>query len=544
MTPGSASIRGQGSVKPGLGTADPSQGRSAKGAVLESVLAGATEAILILDEAGRISEYNAAAEKMLGLSPAQARGRAYEDLLAPERRREARELLAAASSGGIRRATSLAVRTDGTRLIVEAACSSFPGSDDGPGGLVVCLRDVTVPLLSHSAAAAVGFEPDASAALASFRGVLGGLLPVEHVTLTAVEGGNARRIASAGPVADRLPSGELLSLEGTPVQAAVEQRRPVVCLDTGAGELLYDELLARHGLGSYVVLPLFRRAQVIATLNVGFAPVGSPTAGVVQLLGSLAGSIMPIVLNLVTLEDREIAIQRLEQLDATKSEFLALITHEIRTPLAVIAGFAVHLRNRWSELSDDEKLESIEAIDRSSRNLYPLVEDGLRIASIESGRFEYDLRSVDLAEETRRAVADLGNESSDRIGVSVEDGLPQVRCDPQRHWEILMNLLSNALKFSPPDAPIEVELTRRGEMVQVVVRDHGRGIESADLPKVFTKFSRFGGALRHTVPGTGLGLYIAKAMVDAQGGAIRVQSTPGDGSTFSYTLPVAVGDAP
>jgi PAS domain S-box-containing protein len=525
-------------VKPGLDASDPSEACRATGPVLESVFAAVAEAILILDEAGRISDSNAAAEKMFGLTPEKAHGLTYPELLTPERRREAREFLAAASSGGTRRTTAVAVRADGTRLIVETACSSFPGSAERSGGLVVCLRDVTVPLLTHSAVAAVGFEPDAPAALASFREVLGGLLPVENLTLTALEGRSARRLASAGPIADRLPSGELLSLEGTPIQLAVELRRPVVCLDTGAGDLPYDELLARHGLGSYVVLPLFRRAQAIATLNVGFATVGSPTAGVVRLLGSLAGSIMPVVLNLVTLEDREIAIQRLEQLDATKNEFLALITHELRTPLAIVGGFANRLRSRWGELSHDEKLESIEAIDRNARSMYRLVEGGLQVARLESDAFDYDVRPVDLADEATRAVSDLATEGGDRIRVTVEPDLPRALCDPQRHWEILMNLLSNALKFSPADAPIDVEVTRRRETVQLAVRDRGPGIEPGDLPKLFRKFSRVGDP-EYCTPGTGLGLYIAKAMVEAQGGTIWVRSTPGDGSTFAYALPIA-----
>jgi signal transduction histidine kinase len=103
-----------------------------------------------------------------------------------------------------------------------------------------------------------------------------------------------------------------------------------------------------------------------------------------------------------------------------------------------------------------------------------------------------------------------------------------------------MNLLSNALKFSAPDTPIEVRLSRRHSVVEVSVRDHGPGIEPSDLPKLFQKFTRVGTDQR-AAPGNGFGLYISKAMIEAQGGHIRVESDPGRGSTFVYTLPAEAG---
>jgi signal transduction histidine kinase len=137
----------------------------------------------------------------------------------------------------------------------------------------------------------------------------------------------------------------------------------------------------------------------------------------------------------------------------------------------------------------------------------------------------------------KRTVADLPVADADRIRVSAERGLPLVRCDPDRHWQILMNLLSNALKFSAPETPVEVELSRCNSMVQVAVQDHGPGIEPRDLPKLFQKFSRVG--TRQPAPGKGLGLYVSRAMIEAQGGQMWVQSEPGRGSTFVYTLPSA-----
>jgi signal transduction histidine kinase len=462
-----------------------------------------------------------------------------EDLFGPEHGQEPRDLLAKTSAGRPARATTIALRGDGSRVIVEAACSVVGSSDGKPSDFVVVLRDVTEPMLVRSAAAAVAFEDDASAALDSFAVVLGQIIPVDTLTLVAVEGDAARRVASAGRAAAMLPPGEIIPLAEGRFSAALALRQPFVCLDTRAGEVPHDEVLAQHGVRSYVVLPLFHGGRVVAVFNVGFATPDAPTPSVVRLLGSLAASIMPIVLNLVTLEERERAIQRLEQLDALKDELIALITHDVRTPVAVIAGFAERLQIGWNELHETEKLEGIDTILRNVRHLYRLIEQGLQVARIDASELADEVRPVALDEEVKRAVADLTPADANRIRVSVRRGLPLVRCDPRRQWQILTNLLSNALKFSPPDTAIDVELARRGSMVRVAVRDRGPGIAHTDFPKLFQKFSRLGGAVQRGEPGTGLGLYIAKAMVQAQGGRIWVRSKVDEGSTFAYTLPVA-----
>jgi PAS domain S-box-containing protein len=510
------------------------------GSVLANVLETSTDAIVLVDCAGMISGCNDSARRMFGIAREQAVGEFLEGLFPPDRHKDAHDMLLNTSPAGPARETTIALRNDGSRLLVEATCSVVQGAEeDETFAYVVVLRDVTEPLLVRSAAAAVAFGADASAALESFAQVLGQVIPVDNLTLTAVEGADARRVASGGRCAKKLRSGEILPLAGTPLGGAVNGRRPVVCLDTRCGDLPYDAVLAERGVRSYVVLPLFHGGRVVATLNVGFASADAPNAGVVQLLGSLTASIMPMVLNLVTLEEQGGAIRRLEQLDDLKNEFLALITHDIRTPLAVIAGFAEQLQNGWNDLTEDEKLESVDVIHRNGRNLYRLVEEGLQVARIESGTFAYDRRAVALESEVERVIADLGTGVADRIRVSAAPDLPRAHCDPNRHWQILTNLLSNALKFSPLQTPIDVALRRREAVVEVAVRDRGPGISRADQPKLFQKFSRVGGSEQLGVRGAGLGLYIAKAMVEAQGGRIRMRNRPGGGSTFAYTLPIA-----
>jgi ferredoxin len=176
------------------------------------------------------------------------------------------------------------------------------------------------------------------------------------------------RATSAGRGAAKFQSGEILSIAGTALAPGVERRHPIVCHDTRAGGLPYDSVLAKAGVGSYVVLPLFHGGRFAATRNVGFATAGAPTPSVVGLLSSLTASVMPTVLNLLTLEEQEHAIRGLEQFDALKDEFLASITHDMRTPVTIINGFAERLQDRWSELPDAEKLGSVDAILRNGRH--------------------------------------------------------------------------------------------------------------------------------------------------------------------------------
>jgi PAS domain S-box-containing protein len=363
--------------------------RGTEGRFLAGVLDSSSDAILFVGHDGAVRDWNEAAARMFVLTH-DAFTASFEDLFPPERYAETAEILLRASPGRSARATTVAVRNDGSRLIVEAACSPVGGFNGEPSDYVVVLRDVTEPMLIRAAAAAVTFVPGASAALESLAVVLDHVVPVENLTVTAVEGGIARRVASAGRGAAKFQSGEILSIAGTALAPGVERRHPIVCHDTRAGGLPYDSVLAKAGVGSYVVLPLLQGGRISATLNAGFAMAGAPTASVVRLLSSLTASVMPIVLNLMTLEERASSIRQLEELDAHKNELLGSVTHDMRTPLTVINGFAELIQDRWSELPDAEKLESVDAILRNGRQLYRLVEQGLDIVRIKARDFVYD----------------------------------------------------------------------------------------------------------------------------------------------------------
>lgn len=238
-------------------------------------------------------------------------------------------------------------------------------------------------------------------------------------------------------------------------------------------------------------------------------------------------------------DSRTETIERLRELDRLRTDFVGIVSHDLRSPMATIAGFVDTLRANWSRFDDDHKMRMLDRISRSTDQLARLVENVLHVSQIESGKLNYKIKEVDLAELIRR-VADENAGDTGRIQVRIEENLPPARADDIRQWQILSNLVTNALKFSDADQPVEIAAGRNGEHIEVWIRDRGIGIKPDDQQRLFDKFTRLEQPEDLNVKGSGLGLYICKAMVEGQGGTISVDSEPGRGATFTYTVPAAL----
>jgi len=241
-------------------------------------------------------------------------------------------------------------------------------------------------------------------------------------------------------------------------------------------------------------------------------------------------------------EQSEAMVRKLTELDALKSQFISTASHEFRTPLSIIKGFANLLKRRVEFGFDSEaEHEYFDVIDLQIQALTQLIDNLLSVSRIESGRVPIQPRSIDLAALVSRATGLMALQAAQRsIAITVTDG-PALwaHADPQHVEQVLLNLLSNALKYSDDGTHVRVSLGVQEAMAVVAVEDQGVGIPADQMSRLFEKFARLESRRTVEAGGTGLGLYIAKSAVEANGGRMWAESTPGVGSTFMFTLPLS-----
>ena len=220
-------------------------------------------------------------------------------------------------------------------------------------------------------------------------------------------------------------------------------------------------------------------------------------------------------------------------------EVISTVSHELRSPLTSVKGYTSLLINRWERLADAQKLVMLEQVQHDADRVTRLVGELLDISRLETGRLVLRRQMVDLPAVVARVVDKVRmNESELAVDVSFPDGFPQVWADADKVEQVLTNLVENAAKYADPQGMRVVGESGPDE-VSVAVVDKGPGIPAVDLPRVFTKFFR----RSETRPtGSGLGLWISRGLVEAHGGRLTVESSPGEGSTFRFTLPTAVPD--
>jgi signal transduction histidine kinase len=248
------------------------------------------------------------------------------------------------------------------------------------------------------------------------------------------------------------------------------------------------------------------------------------------------------------------ANKKLQETDHRKTEFLSVASHELRTPLAAVLGYATIINNRLQDFvfpnvrTDDSKVvrsiskvqSGLDTIISEGRRLTDLINDLLDIEKIESGEIEWKMEHLSVVEIMKRATA-LTNSSFEQYGLElisdVDDDLPEIVGDKDRLEQVVINLISNAMKFTE-NGSITCRAKKINNEIIISVIDTGTGIPDGDHGKIFDKFKQAGTALKGKPRGTGLGLPICKEIVAHHGGRIWVESKPGTGSTFSFTLPL------
>jgi signal transduction histidine kinase len=230
---------------------------------------------------------------------------------------------------------------------------------------------------------------------------------------------------------------------------------------------------------------------------------------------------------------------RLRELDRLKDEFVSLVSHELRTPLTSIRGYIELLLDDDGKLDGDQR-RFLEIVDRNSERLLALVADLLFLAQIDAGKLAIQLGSVDLnrlVEECVEASSPLADSKRIALRASTHR-VPKLEGDRARLAQVLDNLVSNALKFTPSGGSVEIRLQPEGEAALLEVQDTGLGIPEEEQERLFERFFRSSSTMENAIPGTGLGLSITKAIVERHGGTIGIESASGAGTTVRVRLPL------
>jgi len=360
----------------------------------------------------------------------------------------------------------------------------------------------------------------------------------DRLALVLAQGDRAEVLANAGQGDEIvLPAGTNVPLAGTALAEVCKTGRTVIREDMAEPPLFNeDSELVDTGLRSRVAAPLPAGDRILGMLSVSRREPSSFSSDDVTLITLLGRQVATAVENIRSFEAERNAAEELRRLSALRADFVSLVSHELRAPMASVIGCAATLRSRWRVLSPQQRESFLALIEDETSRLAALIGDVLDTSRMDAGTFSYSFAPVDVEELVREAVAmtQLGQEDV-QVRAEVVSPLPAVRGDRERLRQVLLNLLGNAVKYTVAGDEVEVRAATSNGRVEVAVTDHGPGIAATDQRMIFEKFGR--ATPSGSTPGAGLGLFIARSIVEAHEGSLEVESTPGAGATFTLDLP-------
>jgi signal transduction histidine kinase len=399
-------------------------------------------------------------------------------------------------------------------------------------------RRVDVLEAANRCARALASSLELDEAFGAFIRELRGLVPFDRTAIVLVEGETAQTMATAGRGAnDVFPPGSVGPLHGS-VLERVLQGELVVRRDLAETEYPEDARLTPLGLRSELVAPLVVGARTIGMISLSRTEVDAFTREEGDLVALLGRLVATAVQNIRSYEAERQTADELRRLSALRADFVSLVSHELRSPMAAVIGAARTLQERWRTLAPDHREAFLALIADETNRLASLIGDVLDTSRIEAGTFSYTFGDVDLTRVVHDAVetASIGQDEV-RIRADVAQLLPVVRGDGERLRQVITNMLDNAIKYSPAGDAVEVRAVPENGLVRISVTDRGPGIPYDQQRLIFEKFGR-AEVPGSSKPGTGLGLFIARSIAEAHGGSLDVRSRPDEGATFTLTLPV------
>jgi signal transduction histidine kinase len=233
-------------------------------------------------------------------------------------------------------------------------------------------------------------------------------------------------------------------------------------------------------------------------------------------------------------------ITRFREADEMKSTFISVVSHELKTPVALIKGYASTLRRQDAHWDQQTVHDSLQVIEEESDRLAELIDNLLDASRVQAGNFRLTLVELDIDEVVVKVVKKFQMQArGHRLIADIRSDLPLVHADEARITQVLSNLISNAIKYTPEGSEVRVTGSETPKDVIITVHDQGQGIQPEEQAQLFTRFYRADNPATHRAQGAGLGLYLSKAIIEAHGGRIWAESDGKTGSHFSFSLPRA-----
>ncbi len=513
---------------------------------LAAIVESSDDAIVSKDLDGIVTSWNAAAQRMFGYTAEEMIGRSIRTIIPADRQSEEDEVLARIRQGvRVDHFETIRQRKDGTLIPISLTVSPIRDNGGRIVGASKIARDISEHRLVIDRTA---FLADAGKALAgsldyaSTLKTLASLsvpLIADWCAIDILDDGQIRRLAAAhvDPLQMAFDSPYPAdSVIRTGLSVFVAEVTDDMLADAAAGDGDRLAFLRSLGLRSYVSAPLIAGGRTIGALTFATASSGRVlTEPDVRFVEDVASRVALAV-------DNALAYEEARRASRLKDEFLATLSHELRTPLNAILGYVRMMQSGL--IARDKQSKAIETVARNATSLTHIIEDVLDVSRIISGKLRLDVQSVDVARVVSDAVESVhpaATAKGVRIIVVADPRSEPVAGDPERLQQLVWNLVSNAVKFTPRGGQVQVRVERSNSRVNIVVSDTGVGISREFLPHIFERFRQADAGTTRKHGGLGLGLAITRHLVELHGGTIEAVSDGlGKGTTFRVSLPVMI----